>query len=260
MSRTNPMSPAFTAALAVETRKVIMSPVTRTTTVLVAVGIAGLAGGLAAAAEAGDEQVLAQLGSLADEESWSRLAGIAAQVTAAGGLIGFGVVLAWMFGREFAEGTIGGLFALPVPRSTIAAAKVAVFVAWTAAVAVVLTGTIIAVGLALQVGAFDAAAARSLGRLLVLTVVSGLLAVPAAWITTVGRDLLPGIATTVVTVAVAQVMAAAGTGAWFPVVAPALWAINPGEVSAAQLALVPLVPLTFGALTLRAWSHLQLDR
>ena len=34
-------------------------------------------------------------------------------MTSAGGLLGFGVVLAWIFAREFADGTITGLFGLP---------------------------------------------------------------------------------------------------------------------------------------------------
>ncbi len=54
----------------------------------------------------------------------------AAQITGAGGLGGFAVVLAWMFGREFGDGTITGLFALPVRRTTIALAKLIVYVVW----------------------------------------------------------------------------------------------------------------------------------
>jgi ABC-2 type transport system permease protein len=72
--------------------------------------------------------------------------------------------------------------------------------------------------------------------------------------------MLPGIATTVGIIVVAQVMAVAGTGAWFPLAAPALWAIEPGSVSAFQLALVAIVPAGFGLLALRAWATLQLDR
>jgi ABC-2 type transport system permease protein len=55
-------------------------------------------------------------------------------------------------------------------------------------------------------------------------------------------------------------MAVAGVGAWFPVTAPALWALDPSAVSAGQLALVATVPLLFGGLTIGAWRRLQLDR
>ena len=62
-----------------------------------------------------DPQLLAKLGPVADGDWHGFLLG-AAQITGAGGLGGFAVVLAWMFGREFGDGTIAGLFALPVRR------------------------------------------------------------------------------------------------------------------------------------------------
>jgi len=100
----------------------------------------------------------------------------------------------------------------------------------------------------------------ALTRQLALTLVTALLAFPAAWASTLGRGLLPGIATTILLVVVAQVVVIAGAGAWFPVAAPALWALTPSTVSLAQLALVLVVPIAFGLLTTRSWSRLQLDR
>jgi ABC-2 type transport system permease protein len=64
------------------------------------------------------------------------------------------------------------------------------------------------------------------GRLVTLTVLSALIATPAAWAATVERGILPSIATTVAIIATAQIMAVAGIGAWFPLAAPALWAID----------------------------------
>ncbi|OEV06503.1 elastin-like protein [Streptomyces nanshensis] len=254
------MHTAFAAALTVEVRKFAASRVVRTATVLVVLGIAVLTGSMTAAAEAGNEEILAQLGAFADAEGWDRLAGVAAQITGAGGLLGFGVVLAWAVGREFAEGTVSGLFALPVSRATVMAAKLTTFAVWTAGVAVALVTVLAVTGLVAGNGAPDAEAFAGLGRLLALVVFSGLLAAPAAWAATLGRGLLPGIATSIGTVVVAQVMVVSGTGAWFPVAAPSLWAMRPGDVSAVQLALALLVPLISGLLAMRAWSRLQLDR
>jgi ABC-2 type transport system permease protein len=249
-----------TAALAVETRKLMAARVVRTATVLLVVGVAIMTGAQTAAADAGNEQVLAQLGDLAGEHGWARLLGIAAQITAAAGLLTFGVTLAWVVGREFAEDTIGGLFALPVSRASIVAAKLVVFLAWTVAVAFLLIVAVAIVGLVLGYGRPDGQAVAKLARLLALTALSGLLATPAAWVATLGRGMLAGIATTITTIAVAQVLVVAGSGAWLPVAAPALWAIDPAAVSAPQLALVALIPLAFGALAMQSWSRLQLDR
>lgn len=254
------MNTTFAAALSVEVRKFAASRVVQTATVLVVVGISVLTGSMTAAAGAGNEKILAQLGEFADAEGWDRLSGVAAQITGAGGLLGFGVVLAWAVGREFAEGTVSGLFALPVSRATVMAAKLTAFAAWTAGVAVALVTVLAVTGLVAGNGAPDGEALGGLGRLLVLAVLSGLLAVPAAWVATLGRGLLPGIATSIGTVVVTQVMVVSGTGAWFPVAAPSLWAMRSGDVSSVQLALVLLVPLVSGLLAMRAWSRLQLDR
>lgn len=251
---------AMVAALVVETRKVLAAPTVLATTVLLVLGIGVLTTSLLLAAEAGNERVLAQFGDLAAEDGWARLTGAAAQITAAGALLAFGVVLSWMFGREFAEGTISALFALPVSRSTIALAKLVTYLAWAVAVGLFLVLALTALGLALRLGPMSGGVLESLLRQFTLTVLSALLAFPAAWVSTVGRGLLPGIAITIVLIMAAQVMAVAGVGAWFPVAAPALWALVPESVSVPQLALVAVVPIVSGLLTMWSWSRLQLDR
>ncbi|WP_022892621.1 ABC transporter permease [Agromyces subbeticus] len=254
------MSALFGTAVAVEAGKARASRVMLSITVILVAGVAALASGMLFGVASGDEQLLAKLGPLARAGGWAGLVGVVAQITSAGGLLAFGVALSWLFGREFADGTVGGLFALPVRRSTIALAKLTVFLAWAVGVAVLLTTIVAVLGLAFGYGATDAAGTVELVRIPVLVVLTALIAVPAAWVATLGRGLLPGIAATVVLLVLAQVMAVIGVGAWVPVVAPALWAIDPGAVPAASLAIVPSVPLVFGALCALAWSRLQLDR
>lgn len=71
-----------------------------------------------------------------------------------------------------------------------------------------------------------------------------------------GRGLLPGIGVTLGLIATAQVMVLAGAGAWFPVAAPALWAMEPGTVTPTQLLLGAVVPLVFVPATLLTWRRL----
>lgn len=125
------MIPALTAALHVELRKLAASRVIRATTVLVVVGIAALTAALTSAARSGNEQVAAQLGAFADAHGWELLTGVAAQITAAGGLLAFGVALSWIVGREFGDGTINSLYALPVSRRAIVSAKLLSHLLWT---------------------------------------------------------------------------------------------------------------------------------
>ncbi|HEU4465639.1 MAG TPA: ABC transporter permease [Agromyces sp.] len=250
----------FGVAVAVEARKAVASRVMVSITVLLLAGVAAIAFGMLLAAASGQEQVIAKLGPLAELDGWARLVGVVVQVTAAGGLGAFGVALSWMFGREFADGTVSALFALPVSRPTIALAKLAVYGAWAVGVAVLLTAVVAVLGLAMGLGASDGAGLAELARVPVLAVLTALIAVPAAWAATVGRGLLPGIGATVVLMVVAQVLAVAEVGTWIPIVAPALWAIAPSSTPAAALLIVPTVPLAFGGLCAWTWARLQLDR
>jgi ABC-2 type transport system permease protein len=248
------------AAIAVEARKAAASRVMGSVTALLVLGVTALSLGMLLAAASGDEQVLAKLGPIAGDGGWSGLVGIVLQITAAGGLLAFGVALSWLFGREFADGTIAALFALPVSRPAIAVAKLVVYLVWAVGVAIVLTGVVAVVGFVVGYGAADASGVEGLVRIPVLVVLTALIAVPAAWAATIGRGLLPGIAATVGIIVIAQVFAIADAGAWVPIVAPALWAIAPESVPAQALLTVPTVPIVFGGLVALAWSRLQLDR
>lgn len=248
-------------AVAVEARKAVASRVLVSTALLLSLGVAVLAAATTAAAHAGNEQLAAKLGPLALAGGWPGLLAVAAQVTAAAGLLAFGVGLSWLYAREFTDGTITGLFALPVTRPTIALAKLIVYLVWTVVVAVLLTAVVAVTGVAITGDLPAATDWVGLGRLLALAVMTAALPVPAAWTGTIGRGLLPAIATTVALLAVAQVVVVAGgAGGWFPLAAPALWAVLPGTVSPVQLLLTATVPVGFGLLTLHAWRRLQLDR
>ncbi|QSB06802.1 ABC transporter permease [Natronoglycomyces albus] len=246
--------------IAVEARKALYSTVLTTTTALLTLGITALAVVMALGARAGNEQVVAQLGPMGELEGWPLLMGIVFQIAAAAVLLGFGTALSWIFGREFMDGTISGLFALPASLQAIAFAKLVVFLLWSALIALLVTAAILVAGLALGLGfpgLFDLAA---LSRLFVLVIGSGLLAIPAAWAATLGRGLLPGIAVSVILVASAQFAVVAGSGAWYPIAAPTFWAMDPAAVTGWQLGLVPAVGLVFTLATVWTWRGLQLDR
>ena len=60
-----------------------------------------------------------------------------------------------MFGREFGDGTITGLFALPVRRSTIALAKLLVYSVWAIVMSLSLAALLVIVGLIAGLGPLD---------------------------------------------------------------------------------------------------------
>jgi ABC-2 type transport system permease protein len=247
------------AALATELAKFVRARVPVTTTVLLAGGIAVLCAAMLGALGSGDPQLVAKLGALADPGGWVGFLTTASQVTAIAGLLGFGVVISWLFGREFTDGTITGLFGLPVGRGTIAAAKLAIYGLWSVAVSILLGGTLIVLGSAAGLGPIPAEAVALLGRQIAISVLTAALAIPAAWAATLGRGLLAGIGTVIGLVVAAQVAVFSGLGGWFPFSSPGMWAVG-APISGAQLALVAPVVALFAALVVLTWRRLQLGR
>ena len=247
------------AAGRVEALKLARSLVGAIASVALIGGTLALVGGIAAAVRSGNEDVIAQVGPHATPD-WPGLLATGTQITAAGGMVGFGVVLTWMLGREFTDGTITGLFALPVSRGRIAVAKHAVYGLWVVAVSLVLTAALGLLGVALGYGAPTPSIWAGLGRHLALGVLTGAVVVPVAWVATLARSVLAGVGCTIGLVALAQVGALAGAGGWFPLAAPALWALDPAQVSGIQVALATAVPAVFVPLTWLGWQRLELDR
>lgn len=252
-------------ALQVEALKLLRSAVGLVGTLALVGGVLALVGGLTAGAGAGNQAVIDQLGPGAGLE-WSGMLTIAMQITAAGALVGSGVVLTWMMGREFTDGTISALFALPVSVGRIALGKLAVYGLWVVAVNLALTAGLLALGLLLGYGSPDGQVWTGFARQLTLGLLTGALAVPVAWVTTLTRSVLAGVGATIGLVVLAQVGALAGIGGWFPLAAPALWALAAGGllpdagVTWVHLVIVAVVPLVFAVLVWRAWARLQMDR
>lgn len=249
------------AAIWAEVVKLAGSTVGRVGSAAIVIGISLISGSmLLAAATTTDPQLLAKLGPVATGDWQGFLLG-AAQITGAGGLGGFAVVLAWMFGREFGDGTITGLFALPVRRSTIALAKLIVYVIWVTAMSVLLAIVLSLVGLVAALGPIDGDTLLMLGRQAALGIMSAAITLPVAWAASLSRSVLGGVSVAIGLVVVAQVSVLAGLGGWMPLAAPALWAVSLGTaVSPVQLALLIPFGAVFVLLVAQSWRRLQLDR
>ena len=249
------------AAIVTELAKFVRATVVRSATVIMVLGIALICSSMLFAAGTDDPQLAAKLGSLIDPGGWAGYLAAAAQVTAAASLLGYGMVLSWLFGREFADGTITGLFALPVSRPAIAGAKLLVYSLWALTSSALLVLALVVFGVAFGLGAPSIDALPAIGRQFVLAVLTAAIATPVAWTTTLGRSVLTGVGTTVGILVISEVAIISGAGGWSTFSAPGLWAVSGGtSVSVLQLALViPLVGISI-ALVLMAWKRLQLDR
>jgi ABC-2 type transport system permease protein len=248
------------AAVEVEARKMLAARVPLVTLGLLAIGVTAICLSTIVAVSNGSPEIAAKLGPLVAAGGWPGYLNAALQVTAAASAGGCGILLSWSFGREFSEGTISGLFALPISRVVIASAKMITYLLWSIAAAFIATAALLCGGLAAGLGAMEATALGVALRIPLLVVLTAGMAIPAAWVATLTRGLLGGIATTIVLVASAQVLVFASAGAWYPPAAPALWALQPTPENGVALLVGLLAPVVFVGLTTLAWRRLQLDR
>lgn len=251
------------AALRVELLKLTRSRVTLVATVLMglllpAMGLAfysvALSGGVGALADKAE--------AFLTGEGWVGYLGLVDQIAAVAVFVGAGVVVAWGFGREHVDRTFPSLFALTVPRATIALAKFLILSAWIVVLAVVIAVVALVLGLVGQVGPFEAAVVGGeTARLMMITVGAGVLALTMGYAASLGRGYLPAIGALSVIIAAAQVAVLFGTGGWFPFAVPGLMAVAGAEgapdLSPAQIALVPAVALVSIWVTTRWWANTE---
>ncbi|MGI5499307.1 ABC transporter permease [Lentzea sp. CA-135723] len=157
------------------------------------------------------------------QADWPTYLAFLSQSTAIGGMIVFGMVSVWTFGREYSQNTVKDLLALPTSRVVIVAAKFAVTTAWC----LVLTTQLFLLGLAtgslLGLPGWSAAVVLTgLVRVAVVALMTIVLTTPVALAACVGRGYLPGVGVMIMAVFCAQIVAALGYGEFFPWSVPAV--------------------------------------
>jgi ABC-2 type transport system permease protein len=156
---------------------------------------------------------------------WVTYLGLFGQMLAAGGFLLFILIVSWLFGREFTDGTLKDMLAVPVQRSSILLAKFIVMTVWSA----VLTLFICMVGLVM--GTLIHLPGGSPGVILqgsTLVVITACLAIvvvlPFALFASVGRGYLLPIGLAVLTLMMTNLVAIVGYGEYFPWAVPGLFA------------------------------------
>jgi len=91
-------------------------------------------------------RMLAIKSTMIGKASWPTFFNFLSMIVTAGGLVIFGFVSSWIFGREFSDRTVKDILALPVPRSRVVAAKFMVMTAWCLLIAIIIYAAGLAVG------------------------------------------------------------------------------------------------------------------
>ncbi len=201
-------------------------------------------------------------GSAAD---WPTYLAFLAQITAVGGMLVFGLVSVWLFGREFSQNTVKDLLALPTARTTIVLAKFVVAGAWCLALTVQLVVLGLVIGTVLALPGWSAQSVMSgLASVAATAVMTVLLTTPIAFAASAGRGFLPGVGVLMASVFCAQVVAALGYGQYFPWSVPALFSglAGPDQVPPGPLGVLPVVVVGAAGVVATAlwWRNANHDR
>ncbi len=194
---------------------------------------------------------------------WPAYLGMVAQAVATGGFILFSLVLTWVFGREFADGTAKDLLAVPVSRASIVTGKFLVAAGWFLAFSAIdlllclLAGAWVGLPPA-PASTFLAGCLRVGGVALLVLPVS----LPVAFFAGVGHGYLLAFGAAILLMILGMLAAIAGWGEVFPWSVPALAAeITPGAgVGLAGVMAAILTGAAAVAATLAWWTYADQNR
>jgi ABC-2 type transport system permease protein len=155
---------------------------------------------------------------------WPTYLELLAQATAIGGLILFSLVGSWVFGREYSDRTVKDLLALPTSRSVIVAAKFTVIAFWSAGLVAIIY--LVGLGVGALVGLPQGSTQLILQGGVTIAITAGLTiasVTPIIFFASAGHGYLPPMGVAILAIFLAQIIAVAGWGEYFPWSIPALY-------------------------------------
>ncbi len=161
---------------------------------------------------------------LAGAPDWPTYMGLLAQGLAGGGMVLFGLIGIWVFGREYSDHTIKDLLALPTARSAIVAGKFIVVALWSVVLTVLIGLVTLVVGGAIGL---DQATPQVIGQYATILAIAAFMALvlvtPTIFVANAGRGYLPPFGFMLLTLLFTNLIAAAGWGEYFPWSIPLLY-------------------------------------
>jgi ABC-2 type transport system permease protein len=154
---------------------------------------------------------------------WPGYLNLMIEFTALGGFFFFCLAISWTFGREFTDGTVKDLLAVPVPRFTILLAKFIVAALWCAALLLETSVVGLALGAFIRLpGGSSTVILHGAGLLAVTSVMSIILVLPFGFFASLGRGYLLPIGIAILTLILGNLSITLGWGEYFPWSVPAM--------------------------------------
>ena len=192
--------------------------------------------------------------------SWPAYFKIIKESFAIGGFLIVCLMLSWVFGREFTDHTIKDILAVPVPRSDILAAKIAVVAVWYVIVMGIFYPFCLLMGNLIQLPGFtsELLLQESLS-LLLIAVLNMLVTLPFAFLASVGRGLMLPIGIAILILVIDNLTAVIGYGDYFPWAIPGM--LSQGEpLTTVSLVIVFTTALAGIAATYLWWMYADQSR
>jgi ABC-2 type transport system permease protein len=134
-----------------------------------------------------------------------------------GGLIIFGFIFVWIFGREYTDKTYYDILALPTSRITIVIAKIITAVYWSMALVLLVFVLMLGIGAALQLPGWSlATTTHGLELLLGAGALTILTCIPFAFIASITRGYLAAVGGIFLVLILGQIISQIGYGQYFP--------------------------------------------
>lgn len=192
---------------------------------------------------------------------WPAYLGLSAQMIAMGGFFLSILATSWTFGREFADGTLKDILAVPVPRASIILAKFIVVALWSAMLTLIMLTISLVMGalLGLPGGSTTVILNGSVTQL-VIALMTIVVVMPFALVTSIGRGYLLPLGIAVLTMIMTNVVAIAGWGEYFPWAIPGLFAQGKTTLTSASYVVVALTGLAGILLTSLWWKVTDQNR
>jgi ABC-type transport system involved in multi-copper enzyme maturation permease subunit len=170
------------------------------------------------------------------EANWQSFLGILSQAIGIGGILIFGFVASWLFGREYSDGTAKDLLALPISRTKILNAKFIYYIIWCFALAISNLAIGLILGSLLRLDGWSMAVfIGQIKTYFIATAMILLLNTPIAFFAIWGKGYLTPLGIVALLLVLAQIIGAMGIGSYFPWSVPGIYTGSGGEELKMQL-------------------------
>jgi ABC-type transport system involved in multi-copper enzyme maturation permease subunit len=164
------------------------------------------------------------------QPSWENYLVLLSQGMAGIGLIGFGFITSWVFGREYTDHTIKDILTLPASRSSFVISKLLVIMIWGILLSAIFMASGLLFGRIAGISGWSGQLFTSfLYKFTMVSLLSLLLSTPIAFFASSSNGFLLPIGIVILTMMMANFTGLVGVGPYFPWAIPSLFAVPSGK-------------------------------